>query len=274
MSLLSFKRELNRSQYWLSILGVILLFCAAYYVALPVFSMESQALPEWRKYLSIVLAISAMLFWMSTLASRYYMLQHSRFKGAFAALFPFVNILATLGAGVMGATRPGSEERPLPPYVYTILAVMIIVGGVYLFATADTFEDARTFIKQVLSAIVVLAVIGFFMKSSSSSSSRSKSTSSSSSSSSNKSGGLFSSNKPSASTQPSQKREIKEVGFYMVNEGGYRDQKIRVYSDGQSFTAKSNRKEIKADSFRALEPLIYQTFKGDKKFQMIDSREF
>lgn len=268
LSIFALKREINRVQYWVSIAGVCVLFYAAYLAVLPSLYVDVDiTLPEWRKNIATGLFAFAMLLWMRTLARRYYMVQRSPIFGLIAVFIPFANVLVTLFLGLGESTRPGNKEKPFPQSGYTLLAGLIVIYFGYLFFMADAFEGTRTLIKQILSGIVVLLVIGYLskIKSSSSSSSTVKKSSND---------GLFSRKKDEPNTAPSQKQEKKYVGVYIVNEGGYQNNKIRVYSDGHSFTASSNLKEIKAQSFKALEPLIYDSFKDDKRFKMIDSQEF
>jgi len=259
MSLLSFKRELNRTQYWLSIMGVILLLYPAYYLASPLLVEGGAELPIWREYLAIGLAIVGMYFWMGTVASRYYMLKSSPVTGALAALFPFLNIIVTILAGVVSAKLPGKEEKPLNILWYLPFVLLFL----YLFFTANEFQAARDFLQELIIGVVVLLLIGYMIFSKSSSSG---STSSRVSTQPNDNG--MAKNTKHAASKP----QVKQVGLYIVNEGGYADQKIKVYSDGQSYMAESNNKDIKSDSFRALEPLIYATFKGHGKFKVIEAQ--
>lgn len=137
----------------------------------------------------------------------------------------------------------------------------------------QTYE--RPLIVKIFNFIgdYILWVIGIFILFAIAGGSSGGSTSSSSES--TRSDNKSSTSRKKVSTRETPKaRKKEEVGVYIVNEGGYNDQKIRVYSDGQTFTAVSNRRDIEANSFQGIGPLIYETFKGEKEFRMIESRKY
>ena len=268
-SLFSYKRPLNRGRFWLSILVVAMLIAAGFYVAqsslLNPSGLIFAELPLWHKSLTITLLVVGMLLWMSSLASRAYLCQKPRFLFVIATWFPPANFILTLMLGVIPATRPGSEERPtvlwtVLQYIVATLFVLALLGAV-IGAVVEFFQNET--VQLVISGTLFFIIFHKFAQwvlSGESSPSTPKR--------------RAESKQADAAAETPVKAERKEVGVYVVNEGGYRDQKIRVYSDGDTFTAVSNLKDIEAKTFKALEPLIIDSFRNIKEFRLIESKVY
>ena len=270
-SLFSYKRAVNRSHYWLSILVVFLLLLSGVHIGEhPRFAYA----PDWKKYTSLAVMGIGMLLWMSTLASRAYLCEKRRWIFSIGVWLPFVNLIYTLFLGVMPATRPGYEEKEntIEKIIkYTIIAFATIlliggmIGGLISFFESEAFQT----IKSVVGGVILLLIINYIAQSVSSSPGDSSPTHKRNTS--NKKG--------NTSGDVARSAKKKEVGVYIYKEcKNCREQKMRVYSDGNVFTATSNLKGIEADSFKALEPLIYKTYEGFdtdySKFELVRSQVY
>lgn len=270
-SLFSYKRAVNRSHYWLSILVVFLLLLSGVHIGEhPRFAYA----PDWKKYTSLAVMGIGMLLWMSTLASRAYLCQKPRWKSSIAVWFPFLNLIYTILLGVTPATRPGYEEKPntiekIIKYTVSTFAIIlfigVVVGGFVSFFESEAFETT----KSVVGGVILLLIINYIARSASSSPGDSSPTHKRN----------ISNKKGNTSGDVARSAKKKEVGVYVYKEcKNCREQKMWVYSDGNVFTTTSNLKAIEADSFKALEALIYKSYEGFdteySKFELVRSKVY
>lgn len=263
-SLFSYKRPMTRGPYWLSILVVFLLISAGYFIGE---HTRFAYAPEWKQYISLSIIGIGMLLWSSTVVSRMALYEKVRFPKLWLLMvwFPMFNVILTFVIGFLPTTKPGFEEKQNflekgMKYILIGLVVFFIVGtilgGIIEFFESDAFETIQLIIGGAITFLIFHRIANSITSGPVTPSSSPRRKNKSRSDAGNSAG----------------QNEVKEVGVYVVNEGGYRDQKIRVYSDGSMFTATSNMKDIEADSFNKLEPMIYSTFKSDPDFKIIDSK--